>query len=191
MRVLIDMDGVLADFERGFLETWRKKHPDNTYVPLDERNTFYLLRQYPAEYRDLIWQIFLAPGFFKDLPAIPGGREALTEMAEAGVEVFICTTPFRAYQHCVREKYEWVDQHLGAKWVGRLILTPDKTIVDADYLIDDRPSVGGLATPRWKHILYDDVRNRGEGGRPRLTWANWKAVMLSEEQFRKAYQGEA
>ena len=188
MRVLVDMDGVLADFEGGFLERWRQKHPDKPYVPLDQRNTFYIVKQYPAAYRDLIWEIFLTPGFFRELPAIAGGLEALAEIDAAGIEVFICTSPFSQYENTVLEKFEWVDQHLGRKWSGRIILTPDKTIVDADYLIDDMPEVRGLAKPRWKHVLYDDVRNRSEAGKKRLTWINWKQVMLSERRFRQAYE---
>ena len=188
MRVLVDMDGVLADFEGGFLEHWKEKHPDKPYVPLEQRNTFYIAEQYPKAYRDLIWEIFLTPGFFRELPVIPGGKEALAAMDAAGIEVFICTSPFSQYENTVLEKFEWVDQHLGRKWSGRLILTPDKTIVDADYLIDDKPTVGGLAKPRWKHILYDDGRNRSEDGKKRLAWSNWKQVMRSEKRFRQAYK---
>jgi len=188
MRVLIDMDGVLADFEAGFLDEWRRQHPDKFYVPREQRNTFYIVEQYPAEYRDLIWQIFTSPGFFRSLPVIPGGREALAEMAVAGLELFICTSPFVTYQHCVLEKYEWVDEHLGRDWVTRIILTMDKTIVDADYIIDDMPMIKGVNRPRWQHILYDDAKNRSERSKKRLTWANWKEVMLTEEHFRQAYQ---
>jgi 5'-nucleotidase len=188
MRVLIDMDGVIADFERGFLERWKHKHPDKPYVPLEQRNTFFILQQYPPEFRDLIREVFRTPGFFRDLPAIPGGAEALVDMAANGIEVFICTTPFRDYRNCVLEKYEWVDRHLGGKWVERIILTPDKTIVDADYLIDDKPTITGGANPRWTHILYDDARNRSEAGRKRLTWDSWKPVMLADTRFRQAYE---
>lgn len=39
MRVLIDMDGVIADFDKEFLQRWRNHHP--------EKPKKHLLRQRP------------------------------------------------------------------------------------------------------------------------------------------------
>jgi 5'-nucleotidase len=172
------MDGVIADFEAGFLEHWRRLHPDKLYVPLEERNTFFILDQYPVEYKDLIWEIFLMPGFFRNLPVIPGSQAALAEMSAAGIEVFICSTPFTAYHNCVLEKYEWVDEHFSREWTKRIVLTHDKTIVEADYLVDDMDTIKGGNAPRWEHILFDLPKNRRVQSKRRLTWANWKEVLL-------------
>ena len=51
-------------------------------------------------------------------------------------------------QHCVTEKYQWVDKYLGKKAVTQLMLTKDKTIVHGDILIDDKPLIKGLDEPR-------------------------------------------
>jgi 5'-nucleotidase len=136
----------------------------------------------------LIREIILTPGFFRSLPVIGGGREALNDMHAAGIDVFICTKPLRDFKNGVLEKYEWVDEHLGREWTERMILTPDKTLVEADYLIDDKPGIRGRQRPRWRHILYDDPRNRSAPGTKRLSWSNWKETMLSEARFRRAYQ---
>jgi 5'-nucleotidase len=187
MRVLIDMDGVIADFESRFLELWRLQHPDKLYIPPEQRTTPYIIDQYPPEYKGLIQQIFFAPGFFRSLPPIPGGLNALTEMKKAGIEVFICTTPFVQFQNCVPEKFEWVEKNLGSEWIERIILTFDKTLVKGDYLIDDMPIIFGVETPTWEHVIYGCKKTVLEPSKKRLTWDNWKEVMLAEEQFRQAF----
>ena len=176
MRILIDMDGVIADFDGEFLKRWQERHPDKIYVPLTERTTFYVKQQYPDELKSLVSEIVLEPGFFRDMMPIDGGKEALFEMDRMGFEVFICTSPMSTYKNCVLEKFEWVDRVLGPQWVKRIILTKDKTLVKADYLIDDKPEITGVEdTPSWEHTLYDRPYNRGIN-KKRITWENWKNI---------------
>ena len=44
--VLVDLDGVMADFDAHFLAKWRQKYPEEPYVALEDRKTFYLVDQY-------------------------------------------------------------------------------------------------------------------------------------------------
>jgi 5'-nucleotidase len=177
MRILIDMDGVIADFDGEFLQRWRERHPEKFYIPMEERTAFYVKDQYPEELKPLVSKILLEPGFFRDMMPIVGGREALLEMEAMGLEVFICTSPLSTYTNCVLEKYEWVEKVLGADWVRRIILTKDKTLIKGDYLIDDKPEITGVdAVPVWEHIVYDRPYNKGANKR-RLTWKNWKDVL--------------
>ena len=53
MTVLVDMDCVLCDFEGHFLNCYRKTFPDEPFVPLEERCTFYLGDQYKTLGDDL------------------------------------------------------------------------------------------------------------------------------------------
>jgi 5'-nucleotidase len=177
MRILIDMDGVLSDFDGEFLKRWRDRYPDNFYVPIEKRTTFYVSKQYPDELKPLVRKIVREPGFFRDMMPVNGGKEALSEMDNRGLEVFICTSPLSAYKNCVLEKFEWVDRVLGPDWVKRIIVTKDKTLVKADYIIDDKPEITGVEdTPSWEHILYDCPYNR-DINKKRLTWNNWKSVL--------------
>lgn len=110
-------------------------------------------------------------------PPIEGGLEALCALASQGQMVFICTSPLSQYDPCVLEKYQWVDRHLGKDWVRRVILTPDKTMVKSDFLIDDKPEITSVATPSWEHILYTQPYNQQITSKRRLTWQNWRAVL--------------
>src|SRR5215475_13489473 len=113
MIILVDLDGVLADFELGFLNKWQSKYPHHSFVSLEERRTFYLSAEYPPEFAHSVREIYCAPNFYRDLPPIAGGLEAVQEMARDGAEVLICSSPLTDYKNCVAEKYDWVVRHLG------------------------------------------------------------------------------
>lgn len=179
MRILVDMDGVIVDFEAWFLARWQALHPDKPYIEIKNRTLFYVSDEYPIEYRKFVHAILQEKGFFENMPPVPGGIQALREMEQLGWEVFICTSPLIRYENCVVEKFAWVEKHLGAEWVGKLILTSDKTIIQGDFLIDDNPKITGAeSNPTWEHLVYAQAYNRQVQNRRRLTWDNWKTVLL-------------
>ncbi len=175
--ILIDMDGVLADFEARFIQDWKKKFPHHPYVPLEERETFYLEESYPDGLKKDIESIFSAPGFFQNLDVIKGGKEALAKMQGLGHEVFICTTPISKYENCVLEKYHWVANNLGYEWTKRIIVAKDKTLIYGNILIDDKPEQVGLKTPSWKHVLFNAPYNKRVKEKLRITWENWEKIL--------------
>ncbi|XP_043924748.1 5'(3')-deoxyribonucleotidase, cytosolic type [Protopterus annectens] len=190
LRVLLDMDGVLSDFEGGFLRSYRAKYPGEPYVPLADRRGFALTEQYSKLRPDLeekAESIYEAPDFFLKLDPIPGAIAAVKEMVNMkDIDIFICTSPLNKYSHCVKEKYMWVEKHLGSQFIERLILTKDKTVITADLLIDDKDNIEGVEpNPSWEHILFTSCHNQHIALPPprrRLqSWADdWKAVLNSK-----------
>ncbi|XP_032946683.1 5'(3')-deoxyribonucleotidase, mitochondrial isoform X2 [Rhinolophus ferrumequinum] len=145
LRVLVDMDGVLADFEGGFLKKFRARFPDQPFIALEDRRGFWLSEQYGrlqpglSEKAISIWE---SENFFFDLEPLPGAVEAVKQMASLeNTAVFICTSPIKKYKYCPYEKYAWVEKHFGPDFLEQVVLTRDKTVVSADLLIDDRPDI--------------------------------------------------
>lgn len=165
--VLLDMDGVLVDIENGWLRRWRELYPDRFFLPRDKRTTFYVEDEYPKIFADDIRAIWHEEGFFFNQEPMPGAVEAVQEMWNAGLELWVCSTP-TASDFSAKEKQQWVNKFFPALR-RRVILTKDKTMVRGDYLIDDKSNITGIYEPEWKHLLFADCRNQGL-----FTWENWR-----------------
>lgn len=138
-------------------------------------------------FQDKVASVYESPGFFLDLEPIPGALEAMHEMhAMHDTEVFICTSPLLKYEHCVGEKFSWVDKYLGPQFVERIILTRDKTVVLGDLLIDDKDTIlGQEETPAWEHILFTCCHNQHlalpPAKRRLLSWSDdWREIIESK-----------
>lgn len=175
--ILVDQDGVLANYQAHLLEIWRKEHPEKFWIPLEDVTEHDSVKLYPKEFENILESITRRKDFFRSLPIILGGKEALEDMLAMGHDVRICTAPSIAHKYCVPEKFAWIEEHLGATWTSRIILTRDKTLVHGDMLIDDKPNISGVIVPTWKHVLYDQPYNRHIKEQQRLTWENYKEIL--------------
>lgn len=180
-RVLVDMDGVICDFDKQVHDRYAELHPDLPNIPLNERKVhFYASKHYKERFgpeaAEKVKDIIESPGFFENLPPIEGAVEALRAIdALPGVSVFICTSPLTFYDYVLREKCAWVEKHLGKSWVKKIVLTKDKTIVKGDVLIDDKPNItGDESQPDWKHLLFHTGPNEHVEGPIRLL--SWKRI---------------
>lgn len=176
--LLVDQDGVLADFDAGVRRDWQQHY--GSPLPVAARRHFYLRDDMAPEHHRALHALYTRPGFFAGLPPVPGAVAALHALLAHGHDVRICTSPINDYRHCVAEKLMWVEQHLGGDWVGRVVLTKDKTWVRGDVLIDDKPAISGSLAPLWQHWLYDAPYNRHLDDRPRVVWQqadSWSALL--------------
>ena len=180
--VLVDQDATIADFELTLLDAFRARHPGAPFIAVADRSEVSARRQYGPRWGPAVDAIMKTEGFYLSLPVIAGAARALDEMLQAGHEVFVCTSPLSGTRWCMPEKLAWVERHLGASWVDRVIITKDKTLVGDPrrrcVLVDDRPGVAGLVQPPpWQQVLFDTPYNQSARA-PRLTsWADWRQVL--------------
>lgn len=170
MIILVDQDGVLANFDDYFTTKWEEMFPNLVLPPINKRETFYIDDYVGPNLKDQVWHIAREEGFFENLPVIEGSIEGLNKLKDLGHEVYICTSPLKYYENCVKEKYSWVEKNFGYDWTQRLILTRDKTVIKGDILIDDKPEIAGAYTPVWEHIIFDQTYNKNIKDKRRMTW---------------------
>jgi 5'-nucleotidase len=178
MRILVDQDGVLADWGKAYGESLDAIGDAAVNIPRHHQQTTFNLNEgrTPAE-RAIIKQVMCETGFYDRLEPIPGSRTALREMVKEGHDVRIVTSPWVSNPTCASDKLNWVIRRYGNHWGQRVILTTDKTLVRGDVLIDDKPEVKGAARPLWKHVLFSQPYNLTVN-KPRITeWSEWRTVL--------------
>lgn len=176
--VLVDMDGVQADLESQFWDTWANTHPDAPQRPDVDPSHFYVEDQLPEEWKEHVRAVTTAPGFYRHLPPMPGAAQAMNDMLAAGWDVVVCTAPLLSNPTCASDKLAWLEEYIGEGWSRRAVIAKDKTRVRGDLLIDDKPDVTGSLTPTWQHVVFDAPYNRAAPSPHRLTrWADWQATL--------------
>ena len=184
LRILVDMDGVVAKFNWKVAEKWDQLYPQFPSIPAETLPKFDTATCYADVYGDWSHQavkdIYQGKDFFNELDIMPGAVEALHSMLKAGHDVFFCTAPVGKHSPCVSDKFGWVEKHFGKEWVRRIVLTSDKTFISGDVLIDDKPGIKGCQNPPlWKQVYFTQPYNKDCKG-PRINeWSEWESVLSS------------
>lgn len=179
MNILVDLDGVLADWNHEYDAALDRAGEPGALIPRsDNRLEFNLFSGLQDHERRLVTSILESPHFYKNLRPIDGAKQAMKEMIDAGHDVRIVTSPWISNPTCASDKFNWVLRHIGQSWGKRTIVTVDKTFVTGDFLIDDKPEVKGARRPDWEHIYFTQPVNADKTGKRRITnWSEWKEVI--------------
>lgn len=162
--VLVDMDGVLADFEEPNNDIIRTHFPD--IVPVVDRPDFYFKDTYEPyeDVNDTIYVENRRPGFFRAFPIVNGAVQGWQRILEAGYVPRVCSSPLEDHGTVVAEKIDWLEEHFvpefGAWVVDLAIFNRDKSGYDAVAMIDDRPTLRSIEKATWQHIIFSQSYNR-------------------------------
>lgn len=132
MKILCDMDGVIADFLTMFVEDYNKVA--HTSFKADEVSDFYLEKC--GFDKTISKNIYGNYGFFRNLKPIHGAVEGIQKLMNIGHEVYICTAvPFN--KGCFDGKIAWLSEHMPWFPLDNFIATKSKFMIDGDVIIDD------------------------------------------------------
>ena len=162
MRILIDMDDVIADAIERFLE-WYERDFGVRYTRADLHGTRLHL-VVPEEHRMIVKQYPHQKGFFKDLPLMENSREVIEELNNR-FEVYVASAAME-FPYSLPDKYEWLDQHFPFIHWKRRIFCGDKSVLKGDVLIDDHDF--NLSVFNGRAIMFTASHNVNETKYERL-----------------------
>lgn len=157
-RILIDIDGTIADWEQKFIDRMTQKYPHiellhhGTRTVADREKEKYIRSQPETQ------EVLASEGFYRTLEWLDNAKEAILKLEEAGHDVYFCSMPSKINPTSASEKLLWIEEGLGEEWVNKVILTYRKDLVDGDFLIDDHVQPKTNLT-RWEQILYTQSYN--------------------------------
>lgn len=133
MRILIDMDEVMADAIQQFLN-WYERDFGIKYTKEDLHGT-KLRNIIPETHVATVAQYPHEKGFFKDLPLIENSYAVIRDLNNK-YEVYVASAAME-FEYSLPEKYEWLDKNFPFISWKRRIFCGDKSVLSADVLIDD------------------------------------------------------
>lgn len=131
-RIAVDMDEVIADFNKKFIKSFNE-HFEMSISPTDLQG-FSAQKRWPELAHDIDCMIGDVD-FFSDLPVMAGSQDVLQRMAKKH-EIFI-TTAAMEFPLSFTAKFEWLKQHFPFISPMNIVFCGSKSILNADYLIDD------------------------------------------------------
>ena len=166
MRILIDMDDVIADATQRFLE-WYERDFGVHYTKKDLYGTkLHLI--VPEEHKKTVKEYPFREDFFKDLAVIDNSIEMVKELHNR-FEVYIASAAME-FPFSLPHKNQWLDAHFPFIHWKRRIFCGVKSVLKGDVLIDDHDF--NLSVFQGRAIMFSCSHNMNETKYERLN--NWR-----------------
>ena len=167
-RICVDMDEVMADTLYEHLRRYNQEF-DEAVTP-DDLAGKGLWEVAPLDRQTQVRAFVDAEDFFEDLPLMPDAQPVLQDLSRR-FEIFIATQAMTV-PNSLGPKYRWLQRHFPFIPPTNYVFCGNKSILRADYLIDDLPR--NLQRFEGQGLLYTAPHNLTATGFTRVN--NWPEV---------------
>lgn len=130
-RIAIDMDNVMADLTPQLIDMYAAEYGER--INPETLNGLPEGEGYPVP--GVVHRYIRSAGFFRSLPVMKDSQ-AIIKALSAEHEVFIVSAATE-FPLSLAEKLAWLGEHFPYISWHNIVFCGSKTIVDADYMIDD------------------------------------------------------
>ncbi len=167
-RICVDMDEVMADTLSEHIRRYNQQFEED--VTVDDLAGKGLWEIAPIDRQQQLRAFLDAEDFFEDLPLMPDAQDVLKNLSSR-FEIFIATQAM-SVPNSLGPKYRWLQRHFTFIPPTHYVFCGNKSILRADYLIDDLPR--NLQRFEGQGLLYTAPHNLTVSGYTRVN--NWKEV---------------
>jgi 5'(3')-deoxyribonucleotidase len=167
-RICVDMDEVMADTLAEHLRRYNQAFDED--VTLEDLAGKGLWEVAPLDRQQQLRAFLDAEDFFEDLPLMADAQQVLKSLSTR-FEIFIATQAM-VVPNSLGPKYRWLQRHFPFVPPTHYVFCGDKSILLADYLIDDQPR--NLLRFQGQGLLYTAPHNLPVTGFTRVN--NWLEV---------------
>ncbi|SBS40041.1 Putative 5'(3')-deoxyribonucleotidase [Marinomonas spartinae] len=168
-RIAIDMDETVCDSLGRHIEWYNKQF--STQLTKEDTAGTRIYHVVPVEHMAAVKSYPHHPDFFRDLMVFDDAIESIKTLSEQ-YDIFFVTAAME-YPTSFQAKYEWLKKHFPFIHELNYVFCGDKSIINADYLIDDTPK--HLATFDGKGLLFHAFHNMYATDFQRVY--SWKEVL--------------
>lgn len=182
MIVGLDLDGVVADFTAGWVDTYNHWFEETvSYLEVTDWSSLVELTHFDTETAFFEW-LLEVQGFWSELPVIPGALGGISLLQAAGVQFRVITNR-PTWSRSQTER--WLQSTWPATGPAPVPhFVADKTTIDCQVYIDDSPIVlNHLKKANRRAITFDQPWNRHVHHHPRAKgWADLTMKLLDRHE---------
>ncbi|MDQ2924909.1 MAG: 5'-3'-deoxyribonucleotidase [Acidobacteriota bacterium] len=171
--ICVDMDEVIADALGEHLLRYNREFRSN--ITVEDLQGKWLWDFVPPERQAALYDYMCSEDFFGVLEVMPDAQRVLARL-QTRYDVFIASAAMEV-PSSFNAKFKWLEKHFSFIPPSRIVFCGDKSILAADYLIDDNPRQ--LRLFRGEGILFSAPANAAEKGFRRVdSWADVERMFL-------------
>jgi 5'(3')-deoxyribonucleotidase len=129
------MDEVLADALGELIRRYNQEFSE--HLTVSDMWGRWMVEVLPAGRQDRVMAYLQSDDFFDNLAVMPGSQRVL-ERLSSHYEIFVATAAME-FPKSFGPKYRWLERHFPFLSPSQFVFCGDKSILHADYLIDDMP----------------------------------------------------